>query len=152
MWTRAVSASVLRFACTAARTVRCFYARVERRLDDRALPQLRNRSARTLLLVVRSGPQAPASAKRSLLRHVREGRCTRRSTVRRDAGRGRRSGGSIVTAAKFRRVKVLFYIYGGKGARAWREPHERYAWVPLEEAGSERVTITFADVGEQQCT
>lgn len=54
--------------------------------------------------------------------------------------------------SKFRRVKVLFYLHGGKGARAWREPHERYAWVPLEEASSERVTITFADVGEQQCT
>lgn len=52
----------------------------------------------------------------------------------------------------FRRVKVMFYTHGGKGRIAWRQPHERYAWVPLEEAGSERVTITFADLGEQQCT
>ena len=53
---------------------------------------------------------------------------------------------------KFRRVKVLFYLYGGKGARAWREPHERYAWVSLDQAKDDCVTLTFPDVGEQQCS
>lgn len=55
-------------------------------------------------------------------------------------------------AAKFRRVKVAFYTRGGKGSRAWRQPHERYAWVPLDQADSEQVTITFPDLGEQRCT
>lgn len=58
----------------------------------------------------------------------------------------------MTSSAKFRRVKVQFYTYGGKGRMAWRQPHERYAWVPLEEAGNERVTITFSDLGEQQCS
>lgn len=53
---------------------------------------------------------------------------------------------------KFRRVKVLFYLYGGKGSRSWREPHERYAWVPLEQAKNDRVTLAFPDVGEQTCS
>jgi len=57
-----------------------------------------------------------------------------------------------VTSTKFRRVKVLFYTYGGKGARAWRQPHERYAWVPIEKAGNEHVAIAFPDLGEQECT
>jgi len=46
----------------------------------------------------------------------------------------------------------MFYLYGGKGERAWREPHERYAWVPLDKAGNERVVVEFADVGEQECS
>jgi hypothetical protein len=54
--------------------------------------------------------------------------------------------------AKFRRVKVVFFTRGGKGNRAWRQPHERYAWVPVDQASSDQITITFPDLGEQQCT
>lgn len=53
---------------------------------------------------------------------------------------------------KFRRVKVLFYLYGGKGSRSWREPHERFAWVPLDQDKEDRVTLSFPDVGEQTCS
>lgn len=59
---------------------------------------------------------------------------------------------AVVTNTKFRRVKVSFYTYGGKGARSWRQPHERYAWVPVADATNERVTIVFPDLGEQECT